>query len=78
MTLQNFMLAILIVLLVGSNPYAEAQQPIVGRPDVRILIDISGSMKQSDPTNLRAPALELIVQLLPPGSKAGVWLFGDG
>lgn len=55
-----------------------AQEPIRGYPDVRLLIDVSGSMKQSDPTNLRAPALELIVRLLPPGSKAGVWLFGDG
>lgn len=62
-------------LLVG---YVQAQEPITGNPDVRLLIDVSGSMKQSDPNNLRAPALELIVRLLPPGSKAGVWLFGDG
>ncbi|QIB67337.1 VWA domain-containing protein [Kineobactrum salinum] len=47
------------------------------RPDLRLLIDISGSMKQSDPDNLRGPALELIVRLLPEGSRAGVWIFGD-
>ena len=46
------------------------------KPDVRLLIDISGSMKQSDPENLRAPALDLIVRLLPEGSRAGVWIFG--
>jgi hypothetical protein len=46
------------------------------KPDVRLLIDISGSMKDSDPDNLRAPALDLIVRLLPEGSKAGVWSFG--
>jgi hypothetical protein len=46
-------------------------------PDVRLLIDISGSMKQSDPDNLRAPALDLIVRLLPEGSRAGVWIFGE-
>ena len=46
------------------------------KPDVRLLIDISGSMKDSDPENLRAPALDLIVRLLPEGSKAGVWSFG--
>jgi len=45
-------------------------------PDVRVIIDISGSMKQNDPNNLRQPALELLVQLLPEGSKAGVWTFG--
>lgn len=46
-------------------------------PDVRILIDVSGSMRSSDPQNLRASALELMVQLLPDGSMAGVWTFGQ-
>lgn len=46
-------------------------------PDVRVLIDISGSMKQNDPQNLRKPALELLVQLFPAGTKAGVWSFGQ-
>jgi Mg-chelatase subunit ChlD len=46
-------------------------------PDVRLLIDVSGSMRQSDPQNLRAPALDLMVQLLPEGSRAGVWVFGQ-
>ncbi|WP_419810394.1 VWA domain-containing protein [Bacterioplanoides sp.] len=44
--------------------------------DVRIIIDISGSMKQTDPQNLRIPALNLLVELLPDGSQAGVWTFG--
>ncbi len=46
-------------------------------PDVRVIIDISGSMKKNDPLNLRRPALELLVQLFPEGSKAGVWTFGQ-
>mgnify|MGYP000449567591 CR=1 FL=1 len=45
--------------------------------DVRIVIDISGSMRQNDPENLRIPALNLIVELLPEGSQAGVWTFGQ-
>lgn len=45
--------------------------------DLRVLIDVSGSMRQTDPTNLRRPALELLVQLLPPTSYAGVWQFGE-
>jgi len=45
--------------------------------DVRVLIDISGSMKQTDPKNLRKPALDLIVRLLPDKSRAGVWTFGN-
>ncbi|WP_075188073.1 VWA domain-containing protein [Teredinibacter haidensis] len=45
-------------------------------PDVRLVIDVSGSMKRNDPNNLRQPAIELLVQLLPEGSRAGVWTFG--
>ena len=44
--------------------------------DVRVLIDISGSMKRTDPQNLRSPALRLFVSLLPEGVHAGVWTFG--
>lgn len=51
------------------------EQPLPA--DVRVVIDISGSMKQNDPDNLRQPALELLVQLIPDGSKAGVWTFGQ-
>ena len=43
--------------------------------DVRILIDVSGSMKKNDPKNLRSPALEMLVGLLPQGANAGVWTF---
>ncbi len=46
-------------------------------PDVRLIIDVSGSMKQNDPQNLRQPAVDLLVKLLPEGSKAGVWTFGQ-
>ena len=44
-------------------------------PDVRVLIDTSGSMRQNDPANLRASALRLLTELLPSGATAGVWLF---
>jgi len=45
--------------------------------DVRVLIDVSGSMKQNDPHKLRAPALRLLVGLLPEGSESGIWTFGQ-
>lgn len=45
--------------------------------DTRILIDISGSMKKNDPSNLRRPALRMLVGLLPTDSRAGVWTFGQ-
>jgi len=43
--------------------------------DVRIIIDVSGSMKKNDPSNLRSPAVRMLVGLLPEGEKAGVWTF---
>lgn len=45
--------------------------------DVRILIDVSGSMQQNDPANLRVPALKLVSELLPAGTEVGVWLFAE-
>ena len=44
--------------------------------DFRIVIDVSGSMKKTDPQNLRVPALKLVNGLIPSGSRAGVWTFG--
>jgi uncharacterized protein (TIGR03503 family) len=44
--------------------------------DIRIVIDVSGSMVKTDPHNLRVPALRLMTGLIPSGSKAGVWTFG--
>lgn len=52
-------------------------QPVFASPDVRILIDVSGSMKQNDPANLRVPAMRLVSELLPVGTTAGVWLFAE-
>jgi len=46
-------------------------------PDVRVVIDVSGSMKNNDPQNLRAPGLRLLSGLLPPESAAGVWTFAS-
>lgn len=51
---------------------------LAATPEVRVLIDVSGSMRQTDPENLRRPALRLLTELLPNGARAGVWLFADG
>jgi uncharacterized protein (TIGR03503 family) len=52
-----------------------ADQPPV--PDLRLLIDVSGSMKKNDPQNLRAPAIRLLVGMLPENAQAGIWTFGQ-
>lgn len=44
--------------------------------DLRVIVDISGSMKKTDPNNLRRPAVRLLAGLIPAGSKAGIWNFG--
>ncbi len=60
-----------------TKAVAEAHTTKILPSDVRVLIDISGSMKQTDPKNLRKPALDLLVRLLPDKSRAGVWTFGN-
>lgn len=68
---------ILSMALLASAPLL-AQVPEAAKPsDVRIVIDISGSMKKNDPQNLRRPALDMLVKLLPENSKGGVWTFGQ-
>jgi hypothetical protein len=61
-------LLLLALLAVGPIQLAAAA-------DVRVLIDVSGSMRKTDPANLRVPALKLLAKLLPTGTTAGVWLF---
>lgn len=65
---------ILLVLgLLWMAGTAAADRP--EKNDVRVLIDISGSMRTNDPQNLRRPALRMLVGLLQPGTRAGVWTF---
>ncbi|WP_221794871.1 vWA domain-containing protein [Oceanobacter mangrovi] len=65
-------LLLVLSLLLPFTARAADDRPV----DVRLIIDISGSMKETDPGNLRVPALNLVVELLPQGSQAGVWTFG--
>ena len=60
------------LLLVCASAAAETP-----RTDVRVLIDVSGSMVDNDPANLRVPALALLVGLLPPDTVAGIWTFAE-
>ena len=63
---------------VATEGYSEPEHKIPEpAADVRVLIDVSGSMKHNDPSNIRIPALKLLVNLLPPDSRVGVWLFSS-
>lgn len=74
--LIGWLLGWLLMASMAGQALAEAPQ-VPAASDVRVLVDISGSMKQTDPDNLRQPAIRLIARLLPPDSEAGIWTFGQ-
>jgi uncharacterized protein (TIGR03503 family) len=77
-TLMQPLVRILMSCLLWVAATASADELTKPLPaDVRVIIDISGSMKKTDPENLRKPAVDLIVRLLPDASKAGLWTFGQ-
>jgi len=45
--------------------------------DVRVLLDVSKSMAENDPENIRRDALQLLIDSIPNGERAGVWTFGQ-
>lgn len=63
---------------VASAQQQQQQQQQKAQPELRVVIDVSGSMKTHDPERLAATALELLVTLLPRQASAGVWTFGEG
>jgi len=76
MSIRKWFLSIPIILL---PVFVWAAQEVESQPqnsDIRVLIDVSGSMKKNDPKNLRLPALRLLVGLLPSDSTAATWNFG--
>jgi len=66
-------LLVCVLALAMLPPVWAAKAP--DKNDIRVLIDISGSMRQNDPQNLRRPALRMLVGLMQPGTRAGVWTF---
>ncbi|WP_136065623.1 vWA domain-containing protein [Modicisalibacter radicis] len=69
--MRGLIAAALSLLLCGTLQAAETA------PDVRLLFDVSGSMKRNDPNRLSDSALELMVTLLPSGARGGLWTFGS-
>ncbi|WP_449287152.1 VWA domain-containing protein [Marinobacter sp. PE14] len=70
-------LCFVLSLPAGLNAQESDDVQLPERSDVRIIVDISGSMKDTDPENLRQPAVRLLARLLPEGASAGVWTFGQ-
>lgn len=72
MKLLRILVSAVVIIVAGQSTLQAEERS----SDVRIVIDISGSMKDTDPQNLRQPALNLLTELLPENSRAGVWTFG--
>lgn len=66
--------ALLLLFSCGGIVAAQAQEaePL----DLRILVDISGQVKASQPEQLHLDALHLLVEQLPEQSRVGIWTFG--
>lgn len=76
----KLLLLLVVGMWISSACLAESSSLDAETPklsDVRVIIDISGSMKKNDPNNLRVPALRLLTELIPEGQTAGVWTFGQ-
>jgi uncharacterized protein (TIGR03503 family) len=67
---------IILLFILAAFCFSTPLEAIELKNDVRVIVDISGSMKKNDPQNLRQPAVRLISNLLPENSKAGIWTFG--
>lgn len=66
--------ATLLCFLLSVGKLHAEEQPTT---DLRILVDVSGSMKNNDPQNLRRDALRLLIGMLPESSRVGIWSFGQ-
>ena len=77
MRLRTFLAIGLCLVLSTAHGIENQTDDSLPVSDVRVLIDMSGSMKKNDPDNLRVPALRLLTQLIPEGNRGGVWTFGQ-
>ena len=65
----------LVLLTTAYDPVFSADSPVESNVDLRVLIDVSGSMKHNDPEYLRRAAVRLLIGLLPENARAGMWTF---
>ena len=76
MALRKLLFTLTLLLTLTLSPAQAQQGQTPPARDVRVVVDISGSMKVNDPDNLRRPAVRLIARLLPDGTQVGLWTFG--
>lgn len=78
------MLSLLALITAESRASATVDSDTVASPsptptiidrDIRVVIDVSGSMKKNDPDNHRSKAVQLFSEILPSDLSAGIWTF---
>ncbi len=74
---MNYLKQIVALMAFGLGTIVSPCVVMAANIDVRILIDVSGSMKATDPQNLRIPAVRLVAELMPQGATAGIWTFSE-
>lgn len=72
---QSIIVVLLSLLLSCHLGYAG--QDVSNADEIQVLIDVSGSMKQNDPQNLRVDAVQLLINLLPDNATVSLWLFAE-
>lgn len=70
-------IVLFISLLLIAGKVFSAPSNSTDTNEIQLLIDVSGSMKQNDPQNLRIDATQLIINLIPDNTKASIWLFAE-
>jgi hypothetical protein len=70
-----FLIGMLLTLYVGIVRSQSLERP--EQDEIQVLIDVSGSMKQNDPHNLRVEATRLMINLLPDKISTAIWLFDE-
>lgn len=78
MTIKKRWIIFVVMVLVGIGNmpiYSAAETDKDGKIAVSLVIDTSGSMKETDPTNLRKTAADIFVDLLSPDDYVGIVSF---
>jgi uncharacterized protein (TIGR03503 family) len=68
--------ALLMCTLAVATPISSAA-PAHAALDVRILVDVSQSGQRADRQAARSTMVNQLIDLLPTGSRAGIWIYGE-
>lgn len=75
--MKQSLLVFCISLLFVAGPAVAQPDTQYSADEIQVLIDVSGSMKQNDPQNLRTDATRLLINLLPDKARVSLWLFAE-